>query len=295
MQPTERFGPRDLAVALIINVVWGLNIVAIKLSVMAVPPFTAALLRQSMVLLACLPWLRIVPGRMGDLLGLSVIVGGAFLALVNLSIAVTDNVGALAIAGLLGAPFSLLLAIIFLKERIGWPRIAGTALAVGGCSLLVFDPSAASEVLGLALNALASFLWAFGSLLQRRLSGVSVRTIYAWIGLGGVIILGPLALVVEPDAMTGISSIPPIAFVWIAFSAIGSTLIGNGGIAWLLRRHPVSSVIPVTLGAPVIGVVASSIAFGNPLTPVMVLGGAIAMAGVAIVTMRTARAGEKNA
>lgn len=295
MPPTERFGPRDLMVALIINVVWGLNIVAIKLSVMAVPPFTAALLRQSMVLLACLPWLRIVPGRMGDLLGLSVVVGGAFLALVNLSISVTENVGALAIAGLLGAPFSLLLAIVFLKERIGWPRIAGTALAVGGCSLLVFDPSAANEALGLALNALASFLWAFGSLLQRRLSGVSVRTIYAWIGLGGVIILGPLALIVEPDAMTGISSIPPIAFVWIAFSAIGSTLIGNGGIAWLLRRHPVSSVIPVTLGAPVIGVVASSIAFGNPLTPVMVLGGAIAMAGVAIVTMRTAKAGEKNA
>jgi O-acetylserine/cysteine efflux transporter len=294
MSTVERFGPRDLFVALVINVVWGLNIVVIKLSVTVVPPFTVAFLRQAMVLLACLPWLRVMPGRMRDLAGVSIVLGGLFMAFANLSIAVTDNVGALAIAGLLGAPFSLILAVIFLKERIGIPRIAGTALAVGGCSLLVFDPSAAREVLGLALNAVASLLWAFGSLLQRRLNGVPVRTIYAWVGLGGVAILGPLALLFEPKTMTGLSPIPPIAFLWIAFSAIGSTLIGNGGIAWLLQRHPVSTVIPVTLGAPVIGVVASSIAFGNPLTPVMVLGGTVAMAGVAIVTMRTARAGEKN-
>lgn len=295
MSTAERFGPRDLLVALIINVVWGLNIVSIKLSVTLVPPYTAAFLRQAMVLLACLPWLRIVPGRMRDLAGVSIVLGGVFMAFVNLSISVTDNVGALAIAGLLGAPFSLILAIIFLKERIGVPRIVGMALAIGGCSLLVFDPSAAQEALGIALNAFASLLWAFGSLLQRRLTGVSVPTIYAWVGLGGVVILGPLALVMEPQTMTGVSPIPPIAFLWIAFSALGSTLIGNGGIAWLLQRHPVSTVIPVTLGAPVIGVIASSIAFGNPLTPVMVLGGAIAMAGVAIVTMRTAKAGEKNA
>jgi O-acetylserine/cysteine efflux transporter len=92
--------------------------------------------------------------------------------------------------------------------------------------------------------------------------------------------------------MTGAVAVPPIAFVWIAFSALGSTLIGSGGMAWLLQRHPVTTVIPVTLGAPIIGVVASAVVFGNPLTPVMVLGGTIAIAGVAIVTMRTASASE---
>ncbi len=287
-----RFGPRDLAVALAINLVWGLNIVAVKLSVDLVPPFTAALLRQSLVLIVCLPWLRIVPGRMRDLTALSIIIGGVFFALVNLSLVVTANVGALAIAGLLGAPFSLILAIIFLGERIGVVRVAGMALAMGGCGLLVFDPSAAKEVPGLLLTVLASLLWATGSLLQRRLVGVSIPTMYAWVGLGGIIVLAPLALLFEAPVMTGAVAIPAAAFGWIAFSALGSTLIGSGGMAWLLQRHPVTTVIPVTLGAPVIGVVASSLVFGNPLTPVMVLGGTIALAGVAIVTMRTASAKE---
>ncbi len=286
----NRFGPRDLAVALAINLVWGLNIIAIKLSVDLVPPYTAALLRQSLVLIVCLPWLRVVPGRMRELVVLSIVIGGVFFAIVNLSLVVTENVGALAIASLLGAPFSLLLAIIFLKERIGVVRVAGMALAMGGCGLLVFDPSVAKEIPGLLLTALASLLWAVGSLLQRRLIGVSIPTMYAWVGLGGIIVLAPLALVFEAPVMTGAVAIPPEAFGWIAFSAIGSTLIGSGGMAWLLQRHPVTTVIPVTLGAPVIGVVASSLVFGNPLTPVMVLGGTIALAGVAIVTMRTASA-----
>ncbi len=292
MSTPARFGPRDLAVALAINLVWGLNIVAVKMSVNLVPPFTAALLRQAMVLVVCLPWLRVVPGRMRDLIALSMVIGGAFFAIVNLSLVVTQNIGALAIAGQLGAPFSLILAIIFLGERIGPIRIAGMALAMSGCGLLVFDPMAAKEISGLLLTVFASLLWATGSLLQRRLIGVGIPTMYAWVGLGGTIVLAPLALFFERPVMTGAVTIPTVAFAWIAFSALGSTLIGSGGMAWLLQRHPVSTVIPVTLGAPVVGVLASSLVFGNPLTPVMVLGGVIAMAGVAIVTMRTAGAKE---
>lgn len=292
MSTPAQFGPRDLAVALAINLVWGLNIIAVKMSVNLVPPFTAALLRQAMVLVACLPWLRVVPGRMRDLIALSMVIGGAFFAIVNLSLVVTQNIGALAIAGQLGAPFSLILAIIFLGERIGPIRIAGMALAMSGCGLLVFDPMAAKEISGLLLTVFASLLWATGSLLQRRLIGVGIPTMYAWVGLGGTIVLAPLALFFERPVMTGAVTIPTVAFAWIAFSALGSTLIGSGGMAWLLQRHPVSTVIPVTLGAPVVGVLASSLVFGNPLTPVMVLGGVIAMAGVAIVTMRTAGARE---
>jgi len=51
-------------------------------------------------------------------------------------------------------------------------------------------------------------------------------------------------------------------------------------------------VIPLTLGAPVIAVVASSLVFATPITPIMVAGGTLALAGVAIVTMRTAAKGE---
>jgi O-acetylserine/cysteine efflux transporter len=295
MQPASRFDARDLCVALAINIVWGLNIVAVKLSVTSVPPFTAALLRQAILLLCCVAFLRVVPGRMKTLLSLGGVVGGAFLIFTNLSVAVSTNLGALAIAGQLGAPFSLILAVIFLGDRIGLVRMAGIALALTGCAMLVFDPRVGDEWLGLALTTGASLAWAIGSLLQRQLAGVPVLTIYAWIGLVGVTLLAPFALVLEPGALDDLTQVPALALGSIAFSAIGSTLMGHGGMAWLLQRHPVSSVIPLTLGTPVVAVIASSLVFATPITAIMVAGGALALAGVAIVTMRTAAKGEAQA
>lgn len=289
---TPRFGPRDIAVAAVMNLMWGLNIVAVKMSVELFEPFTAAFLRQAIVLAVCLPALRIVPGRMRPLLLLGGLSGCLFYIFVNLSLAVSDNVSALAIAGQLGVPFSLILAILFLGERIHLARTLGIALAMGGVGLLVFDPGAANELPGIGLTAIGSFIWAVCSLIQRRLVGVPVLTIYAWIGLVGSACLLPVALIAEPGALAAVSAAPIAGLGWVAFSAVGSTVFGQGAMSWLLQRHPVSSVIPLTLAAPVISVVTASYWFQTPLTWLMVLGGTIAMIGVGIVTIRSAARGE---
>ncbi|MGJ3625859.1 DMT family transporter [Sphingomonas sp. MMS24-JH45] len=212
----------------------------------------------------------------------------------NLSLAVSDNVGALAIASQLGVPFSLLLAIVVLKERIQWPRLAGILLAFAGVGVLVFDPAAAREGPGIALTALASFIWAICSLIQRGLKGVPVLTIYAWVGLLGAIVLGAIGWWAEPRGLPALAAAPMSTLVPIGFSAIGSTALGQGAMVWLLQRHAVSTVVPLTLAAPVVSAFAASYWFGNPLTWPMLAGGAVAMLGVGIVTMRTARANERK-
>lgn len=290
---TDRFTSRDFAAAAVMNVMWGLNIIAVKMGVDATAPFTAAAIRQAIVLAVCLPFLRVVPGKMRELIGLGLLSGGAFYIFVNWSLAVATNVSALAIAGQVGVPFALILGIVFLGERIKRARLGGIALSFAGVALLVFDPQAGDDILGIALTACGSFIWAASSLIQRRLRGVPVLTIYAWMGLAGFLMLAPLALLLEPETVARIPALPVGAVGWLAFSAIGSTILGHGAMSWLLQRHPISTVTPLTLGAPVIGVVASSLFFATPLTPLMVTGGVIALAGVAIITIRTARAGEE--
>lgn len=283
-----RLGARDLAVAAMMNLLWGFNIIAVKMAVAAIPPLTAALLRQAIVLAICLPWLRVVPGRMRALIALGVLTGGLFFMVINLSMTVATNVSALAIAGQLGVPFSMLLAVAVLGERIRAIRIAGVALSLAGVGLLVFDPAVADEMAGIALTALGSLIWAASSMIQRGLKGVGVLTIYAWIGLIGTLTLAPLALVLEPEGVMAIPHLPAASLGWVAFSAIGSTLLGHGSMSWLLQRHPVSQVTPLTLAAPVISVALAAAWFGTPLTPLMILGGAVALAGVAIVSIRSA-------
>lgn len=290
---TARFGLRDLMVVIGMNILWGLNIIAVKIAVDTISPLTAAFLRQAIVLIVCASALRVVPGRMRALTALGLLSGGAFYIAINLSLWVATNVGALAIAGQLGVPFSLLLTILIYKERIHLPRMVGIGLSLAGVFILVFDPSAAGEGLGLALTALASLLWAICSLIQRSLVGVRVLTIYAWIGLWGTITLGITAFAIEPRAMASIPTLTLGTLGWVAFSAIGSTVLGQGSMSWLLQRHSVGVVAPLTLAAPVISVFTASWYFGTPVTAVMLIGGAMAMLGVAIVTIRTARAGGK--
>lgn len=285
-------GPRDLIAAAIINLVWGLNIVAVKMSVLVVPPLAAGGLRLLVLLLVCGSWLRIVPGRMRLLLTLGVTNGALYLIVINLSLKVSANVSALAIAGQLGVPFGLILGVVFLKERIALPRLIGIGLAFGGVVLLVFDPAVANEVPGLLLTALGTLIFAVGSLIQRRLVGVPVLTLYAWIGLIGSAVLFPLSYVLEPGALARLPALPLGQFRWILFSALGSSVLGQGGMAWLLQRHPLSTVLPLTLASPVIAVLASSYMFGTVLTPLMIAGGIIAMSGVVIITLRSARAAE---
>jgi O-acetylserine/cysteine efflux transporter len=98
---------------------------------------------------------------------------------------------------------------------------------------------------------------------------------------------------VEPAGISGIGSIPLHTLSWVAFSAIGSTVLGQGAMSWLLQRHPVSTITPLTLAAPVISVFTASYYFGTPVTAIMLIGGAMAMLGVAIVTIRSARVGER--
>ena len=282
------FSPNDLVAILLINVTWGLNIVAVKLSVDIIAPFAAAFLRQMLVFLVCLPWLRIVPGKMAILLTLGALGGAFFFVPLNMALSMADNPASIAIAGQLGAPFALILSIIFLGDRIGLPRLAGIVMAFAGVGLLAFDPGAADYLPALALTALASLFWAISSLLQRQLAGVPVPVLYAWIGLMGSVMLAPIAMIYEPHAMANLAAIPANAWVAVAFSGLCSTLIGQGGMAWLLQRHTISAVIPFTLLAPVVSVIALALFFGTPVTGMVILGGIFVLGGVAIVTIRTA-------
>jgi O-acetylserine/cysteine efflux transporter len=290
--PSKGLSPNDLAIALVMNLMWGCNIVASKMGVEMASPLTAVWLRQAMVAIICLPFLRIISGKMRELIALGFLSGVVFYLVIGLSLAVADNVSALAIAGQLGVPFSLILAVIFLKERIHIYRTIGVALSFLGVVVIAFDRTAVNEQLGLALTALGSLLWAICSLIQRRLAGVPVLTIYAWVGVIGSLALFPIAFMVEPMSMRAIPHLPWEAFGWILFSALGSTVIGQGAMSLLLARHPLTTVIPLTLLTPVISVIVASLYFKTKLTPIMITGSIIVMIGIAIVTIRTAQASE---
>lgn len=282
--------PAHLALIALIDLIWAFNAVAIKFAVEVVQPITAVFLRYAIVFMVCLPWLQWLPGRMPTILLTGVVGGALFFGLGSISFAVADNVSALSIAGQLGVPFSLILAVIFLGERIHWPRIIGVALAFLGVVILGFDPAIMHERLGLLLTVLASFIWGVSSLLMRKLKGVPPLTIHAWLALISLPLLGGASLIFEPGELARAGQLPVETAGWLAYSAIGASVVGHAGMSWLLQRYPVTVISPLTLPTPLLSVVVAVVVLDNPLTPQMILGGAVALVGVAVITFRTAQA-----
>ena len=281
--------PLHLAAILAIDVVWGFNVVAVKEGVMSAGPMTAVLLRYVVATLVCLPFIRWLPGRMRLILITGFIAGALAMSLIALSFALADNLPALSIAGQLGVPFSLILAVIFMKEQIRWPRITAIAICFVGVVVMGFDPAIANERIGLALTIGASLCWAIGNLLFRRLAGVPVLVIHGWLGLISIPIMLTLAQVFEPAKLAAIPQLPLSTWGWIAYSGIMSSIIGHGGMTWLFQRYPVAVVSPLTLPTPLISVVVAVAVYGTPITGQMLVGGLLTLVGVAIITIRTAQ------
>lgn len=281
--------PSHLALILFIDLIWAFNIVAVKLAIDDAGPLTAVMLRYGIVALACLPWLRWLPGRMGTVLITGFVAGALFMGLGGLSFALADNVSALAIAGQLGVPFSLLLAVVIFKERIRWPRITAVILCFLGVAVMGFDPAIAHESVALWLTVAASLAWAGGNLLFRQLKGINVLTIHAWLALVTVPILFVAALIFEPANLANIPNLKPSTWGWLVYSGIGASLIGHGGMSWLFQRYPVSTVSPLTLPTPLMSVGVAIWVFDTPITLQMVVGGVLTIIGVAIITLRTAQ------
>ena len=272
---------------LLIDVLWAFNMVAIKESVTHIPPLLSVALRYGFVFLGCASCLRIVHGRMGLILLSSVIAGALQFGLGAYSFHVTENLSALAIANQLGVPLSLILAILIDGERIAWRRTLGILLALAGVVLLVFDPDIVDERLGVLLTFAASFCWAVGNMMIRRMVGVPMLTLYAWQSAICVPLLLLASFWLEPGSYAGLPMAPLSAFAWVAYSGIAASLIGHVGMGWLVQRYPITVITPLTLPTPVLSVVCATLYYGTPITPLMWVGGVLTLAGVATITIRS--------
>ena len=279
--------PAHMLFILLIDVVWAFNAIALKYAVLNIAPLAMIVLRYAMVFVCCLPWLRPVPGQMRLLLGSGFIAGAMGMGLGAISYYVADNVSALAVAGQMGVPFTLLLAVLFLKERIRLWRMLAILLCFSGVAIVSFDPAIIDERLGIILTVGSALCWAVSSMFFRRLQGVPALTIHGWVAAVSIVPLIFASLIFEPGALAQIAQLPHSTWGWIGYQALISTLIGHVGFAWLLQRYPVSTVSPLTLPTPIISVLLASWIFDIRLTPVMIVGSTLLLVGVTIITLRT--------
>jgi O-acetylserine/cysteine efflux transporter len=279
--------PRDLAFLVLINLIWGFNLIASKAGVSHFPPVFFTALRFTLLALVLLPFLRWHPGRMQRLLVAAALSGGVQFAILFTGIHLTAHVGSVAIASQLGVPFTTLISVLFLGEVIHWRRGLGILLAFAGVALIAFQPDLFAYRTGLALVVISTLIGSFGLVAVKGL-GASLRPLelQAWFAVSGLPVLWLLTLWLEDGQGAAVASAGPRDWGALLYTVVVASLVAHTGFYWLIRRYPVTSLSPLTTLSPVFGVLFGVLVYGDPLTPRLVFGGCLTLLGVTIIALR---------
>ncbi|MBE8191331.1 MAG: DMT family transporter [Alphaproteobacteria bacterium] len=270
----------------VICVIWGFTFVAGKAAVEEIPPILFTGLRYLLLCLLLLPFLKIVPGRMPYILMLSFFLGSAHFVLFYGGMKVAENVSAVAVVTQLGVPISTVLSVFLLNETIGGRRLFGILAAFVGVVIISFDPAVADERIGIWLVLGSAILGAYGTILMKQIRQIGVYQMQAWIATLSFAPLFAVSLVFEDNHIEVLQSASWVAWGGVAFTAFGASLIGHAGMYYLLKKYDVSVISPLTLMAPVFGVIFGVLVWGDELSMRFWIGGSITLFGVLMIALR---------
>ncbi len=278
--------PLHILFTLVICVVWGFTFVAGKAALEHMPPLLFTGLRYA--LLACIlaPFLKIHPGQGRNIIVVALTMGSLHFAIFYAGLALSENVSVTALSVQMGAPFATLLSILFLKERVGFFRIGGLAAALGGVAIMGFDPIVFNNPRSLGLVLLAAFIGAIGTVVMRRMQNVRPFELQAWIAMLSWPLLFFLSALIDQNHQAILENAGWEAWGGVLYTALGASLIGHAGMFYLLQRYEVSLIMPLTLTAPLFGVLFGVLVWGDVLTARIIVGGLVILVGVLVILIR---------
>lgn len=287
---------RDLLAALGVVVIWGLNFVAMKLSLRDFTPFQLGAIRY---LFAALPLVLLVPRpqlpvRWLLYYGLAQGVGQFGLLFVALQAGMTAALASVVMQTQLF--FTTLLGVVLLQERISGPLRAGLALAAIGLACFAMNfvaggaASGGTTLLGLALNLCAAGMWGVANIITRRAQHAnphySALQFVVWSSLVPILPFCALSALFDPVA-TRWQWLHAGPSAWLGAAYLGwiATILAYAMWTGLFKRHPANRVAPFSLGVPVVGLAAGMGLLHESIAPWQWAGIACVVAALAVVML----------
>lgn len=267
---------------------WGLNQVAIKLSIAGISPVFGAGLRSlvagALLFLWCVArgerlFRRDGTGRHGLLIGLMFAAEFVFL---YWGLAFTT--ASRSVIFLYSAPFWVALGAHYLipGERLTRARLFGLALAFVGLWLAFahgLSLPTRREMIGDFFELVAGFLWGATTVVIKMRSDLRItpeRTLFYQLAVSGVVLAAMAWLVGEG----GISHPTPLVLAAFAYQAVIVAFVSYLTWFWLLAHYPASGLASFSFWTPLFGVLAGALFLGDRLTGY--LGAAVALVALGI-------------
>ena len=295
---------RQWLMALCIVTIWGLNFVVIKVGLSGgVPPFLLGCLRFVLVFFPAVLW---VPRPRLDwrwllAYGLTINLGQFALLFWAMSVGMPAGLASLVLQA--QVLFTLGLSVLLWRERLHAVNVAGLLIAIGGLwmlgmqSLTNAPASSQMTLAGLLLTLGAAFSWACGNVINKHM--MSRRPADGCPASGGAsdllgVVVWSAAVPILPFALLSWWFEGPqrLTAVWanlqwgtvlaVAYLAYAATILGYTLWGTLLTRLPTSTVAPLTLLVPVVGLSSAWLLLGEQLSALQMAGAATILTGLGV-------------
>lgn len=274
--PHGALPPRAVALMLLLCMVWGLNLVAIKLGNAGIPPVLQAALRSVVAALLLLGWCRWRGIHLGDwrragTLWPGVLAGLLFtVEFVALFIGMEFTTASRGIVFLYGAPFFVAVGAHWLIPGDGLTRAKaiGLLVAFGGLLLAFAEglraPAGDAALLGDALCLLAGALWGATTVLVKASPLRSAPPLLVL--LYQLVVSAPLLLVASPLFGESWRIAPGMLAVGaLLYQGLAVAGVSYAAWFWLVSRHSASRLAAFSVLTPIFGVVAGWALLGDSL------------------------------
>ncbi len=261
--------------ALFVVIIWGLNVVVMKIGVTDMAPLLFTGMRFVLLSVLLLPFLRIPREVVGQVIGLAMIMGVGHFCVLSIGLSYVDSV----VAGLillLGAPLSSLLAFIFLNERLRVLQMIAVVAAGLGAIVPTLLEGAVDIQAGALIILFCVLMWAVGNLKIRHLSGLPVLTVQFWIGFIGA----PLCLLgywLNPAEMAFAAQFTSNSVLSLLYVVCGSSILAYSLWYQLIKRHGINSVVNYVLLQPVITMIAGYLMLDEVMSAAQLAGGLVTL------------------
>jgi len=278
--------PRDRLLALVVVVCWGVNFPMTALALDHFPPIFLVALRFALLAVPTLlfvprpaiPWSRLL--MVG--VGLGILQFG-FLYL-GMAAGMPSGLASLVLQA--SAPATVVIAAIWLRERITRRQAIGIGVAVLALAVIAAHRSQVAALLPVVLTLCAAVGWGLGNVAVRRAAAPDPLRLTLWMSVVPPVPMLALSLVVEGperigDRLAGaftVAALPSV--IGLLYVVLVATVLGYGLWTRLLAAYPSSTVAPFSMLVPVVGVAASWVAFDEVPDLVEVCAGVVVVAGV---------------
>ncbi len=181
------------------------------------------------------------------------------------------------------------LGAVFFKERMRLGALVFGLISLAGLALVLFNAPATGEFswTGVAWIGAATCLWATYLLTSRSLrQGRSVAAIMAAITPIATVVILPLGLFVFPGSLTQITW-RSVVFI-VILSALTGTM-AHGLMVFAQSHVPIGVISMTQVSQPALAVVWSVLFLGSTVVGIQVVGMALVILGVAMVTLQSRR------